>query len=223
MKHLNVPSKERGQQSVQIHEDEEPNKCPFCHHTISPDRLNGHITPFGLELYFRCTNQTCLRHFTAYYVLDEKQANNSIYRYSHTTIGNFVELDFTENITKVSPSFPRIYNQASAAENMQLEEIAGMGYRKAVEFLLKDYAIYRDPDSEEEIKSKLLGRCISDHINDGRIKDVAKRAVWLGNDETHYVRRWEDKDISDLKKLIDITVHWIEMEMLSEDYLDAMP
>jgi hypothetical protein len=52
---------------------------------------------------------------------------------------------------------------------------------------------------------------------------VAKRAVWLGNDETHYERLWEGKTIEDLKRLIDLTVHWIAMEIDTEDALKEMP
>lgn len=28
-----------------------------------------------------------------------------------------------------------------------------------------------------------------------------ERAAWLGNDETHYVRKWPEKDVKDLKSL----------------------
>ena len=65
--------------------------------------------------------------------------------------------------------------------------------------------------------------CINDYVNDTRIKSVAKRAVWLGNDETHYIRKWEGKNLEDMKKLIDLTVHWIEMEKLTESFEDDMP
>jgi hypothetical protein len=51
---------------------------------------------------------------------------------------------------------------------------------------------------------------------------MAERATWLGNDETHYVRKWEDKDINDLKILIKVTLHWIEMELLTEQYKTEM-
>lgn len=43
--------------------------------------------------------------------------------------------------------------------------------------------------------------------------------MWLGNDETHYVRKWEASDISDLKMLIDLTAHWMTSELLTERYL----
>lgn len=46
----------------------------------------------------------------------------------------------------------------------------------------------------------------------------AKRAAWLGNDETHYVRKHEHMTVNDLKRLIDLTIHWIMMEQLTDDY-----
>ena len=68
-----------------------------------------------------------------------------------------------------------------------------------------------------------LANCIKEFVTDERIKSVAKRAVWLGNDETHYVRKWETKNLVDLKKLISLTVHWIEMEKLTESFEEEMP
>ncbi len=47
-------------------------------------------------------------------------------------------------------------------------------------------------------------------------------AAWLGNDETHYERRWVDKDVEDLRRLIDITCHWIEMNVLTAQYRQEM-
>lgn len=119
--------------------------------------------------------------------------------------------------------FQVIYNQANSAEQLNLLEICGVGYRKAFEFLIKDYAKKNYPDEIETIEKKALGRCINDYVEDERIKKVAKRAVWLGNDETHYVRKWEGKDLNDLKKLIELSLHWIEMEVLTESFEEDMP
>lgn len=106
---------------------------------------------------------------------------------------------------------------------MKLSQIMGVGYRKALEFLIKDYLISLHPDKDASIKAKLLGRCISDDINDIKIKSVAERATWIGNDETHYVRKWEDKDVSHLKALIDLCLHWIEAEISTRKLLENMP
>ena len=88
---------------------------------------------------------------------------------------------------------------------------------------MKDYLIGLHPDKTEEIKTKFLGKCIEEYITNANIKTVAMRAAWLGNDETHYVRIWEGKDLQDLKKLVDLTVHWIEMEQLTNDAMTEMP
>lgn len=48
--------------------------------------------------------------------------------------------EFDSEIQEISPSFVKIYNQALAAEELNLSEIAGMGYRKSLEFLIKDFA-----------------------------------------------------------------------------------
>lgn len=104
-----------------------------------------------------------------------------------------------------------------------MDEICGGGYRKALEFLIKDY-LSKDLNEEEskQIKLKTLGNCIKDNIDNDQIKSMAQRAAWLGNDEIHYERKWEDKDLQDLKKFIDATIYWIEMVVLTEDTVVEM-
>jgi len=55
------------------------------------------------------------------------------------------------------------------------------------------------------------------------VQAVAKRALWIGNDETHYSRKWEDRDINDLVTLIKLTLEWIDIERQSSEYLNEMP
>ena len=75
----------------------------------------------------------------------------------------------------------------------------------------------------EEIKKLQLGPCIDDFVANDKVKQVAKRAAWIGNDETHYVRKWADKDLEYLKALIQLTVNWIEMEETTKKILAEMP
>jgi len=42
-------------------------------------------------------------------------------------------------------------------------------------------------------------------------------------DGTHYVRKWEGKDIEDLKRLIQLTMNWIQSDFLTRDYEEKMP
>ena len=122
-----------------------------------------------------------------------------------------VEITFSESIKELSPKFVKIFNQAHFAEQLRaLDELVGPGYRKALEFLVKDFAIKEHPEAEEEIKRKLLSPCIQEYLEDERIRRCATSASWLGNDQTHYVQRWTDRDIADLKTLVTLTKNWIE-------------
>ena len=123
---------------------------------------------------------------------------------------------FDENIKKLSSNFCEIFNQAYVAEQMNLNEIAGIGYRKALEFLIKDYCIDKNKEEEEKIKKEPLSQVITNYILSDKIKNLAKASIWIGNDETHYVRKYEDKDIKDLKRFISATVAYITYELIAD-------
>lgn len=196
-----------------------PSECPFCHKAITPNFLYAYKINQNLEVFVACPDHDCKKSFVAYY-------NNSGGYWTFngkTTKGELIGRAFSSTIDEISSAFTTIYNQAYAAEQQDLAEICGVGYRKALEFLIKDFAIKNNPDQKDAIEKKLLGKCIEEYIDDVRIKSVSKRAVWLGNDETHYVRKWEGKNLMDMKKLIDLTLHWIEMVTLTESFEDEMP
>lgn len=185
-------------------------ECPFCHSNIIPN----YLFLDNYNIFASCPNNTCNKHFVI--------AQNIRGQYVRILQNSEpVNKEFSEIITSISPAFSTIYNQAFHAEQMNLNQICGVGYRKALEFLIKDYLISKETDEKviENIKNKFLNNCIQDDVQNENIKNVAKRAVWLGNDETHYVRVWEDKDVQYLKKLIDLTVRWIENEIETEQVL----
>jgi hypothetical protein len=212
--------------------DKYPDECPICHVMVSPARIEAQFLEVGekklLEVIFRCTNHKCQHCFIAMYDVksfDGKNNNNvSFYKFTFSVARPKIPLPqhFSEQITKVSPSFTKIYNQAIAAESQGLTEINGIGLRKSIEFLVKDFAIHLSPDKEEEIKKAKLGGTIKTYIKDEAVKSMATLATWLGNDETHYVRKWENKDIEDLKRLIRLTVNAIENALLMEEYEKEM-
>ncbi len=196
-----------------------PNKCVYCHKTITPNYLFGHNNQWIMEVTLVCPNLECRKSFIGYY-----ESSNDIFHFNgETSIGNLIGKQFSETINSISENFTIIYNQAFSAEQQNLTEICGVGYRKALEFLIKDYIILNKPNEKEKVERKLLGSCISEYVDDNKIKSVAKRAVWLGNDETHYIRKWNGKNLEDLKKLIDLTIHWIEMEHLTKSFEEEMP
>jgi hypothetical protein len=199
-----------------------PNECPFCHKAISPNIVFGYKKEnYKMDVFLSCPDKDCNKSFIGEY---NGNIGSEIYDFSgKVTKGEIRIKDFSKIINEISPSFVTIYNQAFYAEQERLFEICGVGYRKALEFLIKDYAIIKNESEKTKIESKPLGSCINDYVTDNRIKLVSKRAVWLGNDETHYVRKWEGKNLDDLKNLFELTIHWVEMEKLTESFKDEMP
>lgn len=128
-----------------------------------------------------------------------------------------------ESIKTISPDFCAIFDEALRAEELGLKLVCGPGYRKALEFLIKDYLICQNAAAAAEISALQLGRCINQYVANERLKTVATRAAWLGNDETHYSRKWEGKELNDLKALVNLVVNWIEMEESTAAILKDMP
>ena len=136
--------------------------------------------------------------------------------------GDPLPVAIEDEIKQLSPSFCEIYEQSHFAEASGYDEIAGCGYRKALEFLIKDYCIKNRSGAEKEIKEMFLGKVINTYINEATIKECAEKATWLGNDETHYVRLWKEMDIQDLKEMLDLTKYWIVQKIKTESYLKKM-
>jgi hypothetical protein len=208
-----------------------PDKCPRCHVHVHPKFQMASKTENGSmgtgQAIFRCTNQSCQELFIATYQRTNV-INDGRHSYKLLSISPVapIEQNFPEAIAQISPVFVAVYNQAIHAESQDLDQLVGIGLRKALEFLIKDYASEKNRENQskiDEIRRKQLGPCIDTFVEDSNIKQCAKRAVWLGNDETHVVRKWESKDISDLKALIRLTVNWIENEYLTRKYIDEMP
>jgi hypothetical protein len=201
-----------------------PDTCPICHTSIIPRIITtdiGMTDCVGVQIVFQCVKNGCERMFVATYerIEGERRIYYGLIGLSPRTAQ---EVHCSEVIENTSPSFVEILNQVAEAEAMNLTQLIGMGLRKGLEFLVKDYAVSQNPDSVDEIQKKPLGQCISDHIDNVNVKDCAKRAVWLGNDETHYTRKWIDKDIDDLRILIRLTMNWIETDLLTKKYMESM-
>lgn len=195
-----------------------PNECPFCHKHINPIDFGYSFERGILNLVFKCSFAFCKSLFIVKYTT----SNEYQFHYDSISIGSIKTIEFSDEIESISPSFIKIYNEANFAEVNGLLEICGVGYRKALEFLIKDYLIKQNPENIENIKKKFLGRFIQEDVSDAKIKSVSQRAVWLGNDETHYVREWSEENLGNLKKLISLTTHWIEMEELTQSFEKTM-
>jgi len=197
-----------------------PNNCPLCHHIVLIKDfivMNEHSK--DLQLLFECPNSDCRSYFIGYYQVTPQSVKLNYYKPINIITPNFPKI-----ILKISPSFISIFEEAEKAKQTGLDQIADAGFRKAFEFLIKDYAkSIAEEDKHSEIESSFAGNVVDNYIPDHRIQSVAKRALWLGNDESHYLRKWSEKDITDLISLINLTIHWIEIEQISASYINDMP
>lgn len=195
------------------------NECPRCKTTLLPHGISAVINHTYATVLNFCPK--CKSSFITTYDNVYSDIVND-YDYSTRCLGvsepiTFVGESFSDYISSLSPNFVEIYNQSKHAETMGLNQIAGMGYRKALEFLVKDYAIKNNPDKQSEIAPMFLSVCIRDYIDNPKIKTLAEKSTWIGNDETHYVKVRTDRDVNDLKKFINACASYIEMELTVDD------
>lgn len=206
-------------------------ECPICHKSFAPESLYAYIYNYNnneqrASIVFFCRD--CRSMFLGHYKISFDGYVQGIKTYIANRIlliepTRFKKQIFDENIIMLSPQFNKIYNQAYAAELSGLDEIAGLGYRKSLEFLIKDFAISKYPDNAEEIKKLMLSPCIKKYIDDDRIKTLAERSAWIGNDEAHYLRKQTDRDVKDMKSFIQAIVYFIGMLLITEDAASMNP
>jgi hypothetical protein len=202
-----------------------PDECPICHTGIVPVRFSAALSgtldsaESRLFIFYRCTRYECEAPFIGEYVYGE---GNKAYVLLNTAPKSPRKPVVPDVIHTLSPDFEKIYSQALAAEAFGLDEVTGIALRKALEFLIKDFSINQHPTERQAIEINALAKCIADYCGDAQLKATAERATWLGNDETHYMRKWVNQDITDLKMLIKLSVNHIENVLMTQHYEQEM-
>lgn len=201
----------------------EPRQCMHCNQTGVQNFISGIITGGTHDKYSAIAVFTCPLcsstsiHYLIQFKVVKQGFHHSVYesvnsiphkRENNENISFELEIQF--------PDFFEIYYQSEKAENENLDQLAGMGYRKALEFLVTDYLLQYPVDtaSEDWIKDPrtTLGNKIS-QIPSSRMQTLAKAASFLGNDETHYTRRHPEHDVESLKAFIKVLLSEIENEI----------
>jgi hypothetical protein len=209
--------------------NEVPDRCPACGSYVELKITGDYFTANKdyLIVFCICPRDDCKAPVLLNYKINAHYGMNSQQSFKFKSIfipdGSKIKCKYGNEkiISDVSGSFVEIYNQAQQAECYGLDLICGAGYRKAFEYLIKDYVSKDNP--AEEIKDMPVNNVIEKYLNDSELKEIAKRAIWLGNDETHVVRKWEERDLKDLKELIDITVACIKRSEKIKSYNQEMP
>jgi hypothetical protein len=219
--------------------DHLPDECPHCHHGIQPKQIGAaQIAATSLYLPLRCPRDSCSRSFFAIYEF----AATGVHMLKRLQPVTPKPVDRSENIAAASAEFYKIYDQAHSAEQYGLSEVAGPGYRKALEFLIKDYASREFREALEaakvssdataaataqseidKVRGMALANVIANRVPDDDIKEMANRAAWIGNDETHYTRLWEGHDLVDLKQLLSLVLGFVDRKESARRYVAQMP
>lgn len=203
--------------------------CPHCKNSIQPivvyamaQNIKNQKYANNVAVMLQCPVDGCHQFFIDWFKITFN---------TYGDIGTTEKLTYTyfpllknelpKEINEKFPDFNTIYSQAIQAESYGLDQIAGVGYRKALEFLIKNYAIYLSPDNEESIKKDTLGKVISEHLTEfKKLQNLAKAATWIGNDETHFVRKHEDKDIQSMKKFIKSAATFISADLDADEAME---
>ena len=196
-----------------------PNICPECRHGIEPFFIGGCVNGKELTVQYYCN--ACNHSFISRYSYIPASKHSTFVESLPRSINT---RDFPVEIQQLSPNFCKIYNQASAAESMGLDEICGLGYRKSLEFLVKDFCILKHPEDEESIKNDhrvdhVIQKYLSDHP---LIHDISRVSFWFGNDETHYTRKYDSDNLDNLKKYIEAIIHSLQTELIYGDAHDRL-
>lgn len=201
--------------------------CPHCKMPMSPKliyAIASNLYDIGKNsvcVLLQCSRSSCQKFFALEFPFLRRNGSPSIERVYPAvkyTYSPHLENNLPKNLNDTFPEFKKIYDQSLEAESMGLDEIAGVGYRKAVEFLLKEFVIYKDTNKREEIEKKFLGKVISEDLTDlPRIQALAKATVWIGNDETHFVKVHTDKDLKDMKEFLSAAALYISAELKTDE------
>lgn len=135
--------------------------------------------------------------------------------YAPIVYPNIAFTPYSNNILeKISPRFIDMYNQALQSEFHKNIELAAIGYRSALEILVKDYAISELGLNPEEVSSKKLCSAIGTYLNQEELVKTADVVRILGNDYTHYERKYPQHDFELLKGYMEIFLKQIEVRYM---------
>ncbi len=215
---------------------EEPNICPHCHSAITP-KLKGNFyychpnaeRPERLYTIWECPNTKCERPI----FVEHENRSTSYWRLDAFLNGLPKGPDWPKPIAELKhgvaidgeepqqSKFIKTYLQSLEAESKGLDELAGMGYRKAIEYLVKDWAIQGTPDDFDKIQKMALAQVIKNYY-EGDLQGILSRATWLGNDQTHYTKLFEEYNLEHLKELIALIMVELDRQFKMKHYLETI-
>lgn len=174
-----------------------PDCCPLCGVNAFPELIcSSEVESANMSNLLITTTFKC-------------PACNNVFHVDKNPVGEIsicprnprTELD--KKVLNYYPEFAIIYQQSLQAQVEGLTEICGMGFRKAVESLVKTYLIEKTPSKKESLLKEPLSQSIS-RIENNHIQCLAKASAWLGNDQVHLLKKYPQYDIEQMKQFIKV-------------------
>lgn len=192
---------------------EKPLTCPHCGINVDAELAAklAHLQeiPARGEYFifvWRCT--VCRKLYASMYLLHNKQMSLCGILPNNTVVYS------DEEIEKVSPRFVEMYSQALRAEYTGDYNLAAIGFRAAIEILIKDYAIICLGQPRDDVVNMSLYNAISAYLGENDLIKTADVVRILGNDHTHYERKYPEHDFTLLKNYAELAVSLIRQKIL---------
>lgn len=208
-------------------------QCPICHHDNQPkpidfqpfdqNKANQSCDMVGILLCTHCHHtysvlykeKSNLRtNYVDYVLKQELPVVDSCYTPYQPPLPEIPEIFDKTNFAK----FQEAYKDVGLAESFGIIGLVGMAYRRAVEFLIKDFAALRGITLKENDKERWLKNIIED-LPDKRIMAFAASTNILANDYTHYAVHQTNRDIEDIKKFFNMLLLELQKELEFGDAL----
>ena len=198
-----------------------PQTCPWCGIGNNPTNNEaGHLEIQEgriFTMHHRCPS--CKKyHMTNQECLHQADKTTMVLVYPNKVAINMDPL-FIEH----APRFVEFYSEAIEAEKMGLENIAGTGYRSAIECLIKDYALDFKLDDKEYLSNPKLSfnNAIDRYIKDDELLKGALHFIReVGNDYTHWDKS-SNISLLTMKHYVEIIIQIFKSKFMMKYLPDA--
>lgn len=160
--------------------------CPFCGIGTDAPIVGYSNHDFATSGHFVVVSARCTACSSAFISLYEIKGATPTQMDFLACYPKIAETALHEGLASMSPRFAELHHQAEAAAIDGLIDIAIMGYRAALEVLVKDYAITELGKPEAEVSQKKLAAAIAEYLNEQSLISTADVVRLIGNDYAHY-------------------------------------
>jgi len=189
-----------------------PATCPDCGIGTDgvPNQLNYLTLDNNTYLFIAtCSCTFCEKIFFYACYRNRDQSDNA----SMVCIYPNVDSTYSNNVLQnISPRFIDMYNQALRSEANEDFELAAIGYRSSLEILIKDFAIAELREPKDDVVKQSLFNAIKKYLKRKDFVNTADVIRILGNDYTHYDKKYPEHDFVILKGYMDIFLSQIETQ-----------